>query len=282
MNMTSPDSKKSDTYAAQRARYEALYARGRAARRDFADVTGNPTIIADELIAAREILPANWGTSMIVPRGQTLRLVAGDNTQGVSVLLFRADELTERLNVGDTVKVQWSAKLHKGKLLYSDMGRVLASITDDTYGMHDALAGGSTAATNIKRYGHDLGRHTRGNFILLASKHGLSKTDIPPCVTFFAPVSVDPSGGLQWGAGGTEAGDYIDLRAEMDILVFVSNCPHPLSPDLGEPSSVELMRWMSPAAAVDDFCRTSCEEAIRGFENTDALVAVSAQLVRGQ
>lgn len=281
MNMTSPDSKKPDTYATQRARYEALYARGRAARRDFAEMAGNPANIADELIAARETLPANWGMSVIVPRGQTLRLVAGENTQGVSVLLFRADEMTERLNVGDTVKVQWSAKLHKGKLLYSDMGRVLASITDDTYGMHDALAGGSTAATNIKKHGHDLGRHTRGNFILLASKHGLSKTDIPPCVTFFAPVTVTESGTFAWVGPEVKSGDYVDLRAEMDVLVFLSNCPHPLSPSMSEPSPVNLIRWKSPDASPDDFCRTSCEEAIRGFENTDAFVAISAQLSKG-
>ncbi|MES1989874.1 MAG: urea amidolyase associated protein UAAP1 [Pseudomonadota bacterium] len=281
MNMTSPDTLKSDTYAAQRARYEALYARGRAARRDFADAVGNPAVIDPALVVASETLPANWGTSMIVARGQTLRIIAGDKTQGISVLLYRADEPTERLNVGDTVKVQWSAKLHKGKLLYSDMGRVLASITDDTYSHHDALAGGSTTATNIRKYGHDQARHTRGNFILLASKHGLSKSDIPPCVTFFAPVSVTGSGAFVWAGPSVKDGDYVDLRAELDVLVFVSNCPHPLSPSMDEPSPVDLMRWKSPAALPDDFCRTSCEEAVRGFENTDALVGLGAQLAKG-
>lgn len=273
MNMPSHETSKPDTYAAQRARYETLYARGRAARRDFSEMKGNPAQIDEALIAQREFLPAGWGTSQLVPRGQTLRLVTGEGCQGVSVLVYRVSDLTERLNVGDTVKMQWSARLHKGKLLYSDMGRVLASITDDTYGRHDALAGGSSAITDLKKYGDASGRNTRDNFILLAAKHGLCKKDIPPCITFFAPVSVNADGFFEWTEPAAASGDYVDLRAEMDVLIFVSNCAHPLAPDTQAPSAVELTRWRSPAAAPDDFCRNSCEEAIRGFENTDALNA---------
>lgn len=279
--MTSQDNAKADPYAAQRARYEKLYARGRAARRDFAEAKGNPAVISGDLVRASETLPGGWGTSLIIPRGQSLRIVAGARTSGISVLLYRLAEMTERLNVGDTVKVQWSAALHKGKLLYSDMGRVLASITDDTYGRHDALAGGSTALTNKAKYGDAVLRHTRGNFILLAAKHGLSKLDIPPCVTFFAPVSVDTDGRFQWNAPLPKEGDYVDLRAEMDVLVFVSNAPHPLAPGDYDPSPVELIRWQSPAAGEDDFCRTSCEEAVRGFDNTDALVSLETARVAG-
>lgn len=278
MNMPSHEMNKTDTYAAQRARYEMLYARGRAARRDFSEMKGNPAQIADELIAARESLPAGWGTSVLVPRGQSLRLIAGDGCQGVSVLLYRAGDLTERLNVGDTVKMQWSARLHRGKLLYSDMGRVLASITDDTYGQHDALAGGSTALTHFKKTGKLSGRNTHDNFILLAAKHGMGKSDIPPCVTFFAPVSVNALGYFEWNEPAAKSSDYVDLRAEMDVLVFVSNCAHPLAPETQTPGAVELLRWRSPAAAPDDFCRHSCEEAIRGFENTDALNALVTEV----
>jgi urea carboxylase-associated protein 2 len=276
MNMASPEMGKSETYAAQRARYEELYARGRAARRDFAEAPGNPKEIAPELVRFRETLPGDWGTSMVVPRGETLRIIAGERCQGVSVLLYRLADMTERLNMGDTVKVQWSAALHKGKLLYSDMGRVLASITDDTFGRHDTLAGPSNAQTNLRKYGSDAGRHTRGNFILLAAKHGLSKLDIPPCVTFFAPVSVTEAGAFQWDNVSAASGDYVDLRAEMNVLVFLSNCAHPLAPGVVAPAPVELVRWASPAAGPDDFCRNSCEEAIRGFQNTDALLATEA------
>jgi len=272
MNMTSQSNTGSDTYAAQKARYEALKKRGREARRDFAEAPGNPAVIEEALVLQRETLPGGWGTSMIVPRGQTLRLTAGAGCEGVSMLLFRAAEPSERLNVGDTVKLQWSAHLQRGKLLYSDMGRVLASMTDDTFGHHDALAGGSNAATNRAKYGDDGLRHTRGNFILLAAKHGLSKVDIPPCVTFFAPVMVSADGHFVWASSAVADGDYVDLRAEMDILVFISNCPHPLAPAASfAPPPVALTRWQSPEATSNDFCRTSCEEAQRGFDNTDAL-----------
>ena len=271
MDMTSQENAKVDRYAAQRARYEELYKRGKAARRDFSEARGNPKELPAELVLWRESLPGGWGASVLVPRGRTLRVVAGAATQGVSILLFRQTDPTERLNVGDTVKVQWSARLYRGKLLYSDMGRVLASITDDSYGHHDALAGGSTAFTNAAKYDDASLRSTRGNFILLAAKHGLSKTDIPPCVTLFAPVTVDVAGHLQWTPPVAKAGGHVDLRAEMDVLVFLSNCPHPLAPGAYAPEPVDLMLWNSPEAAADDFCRTSCEEARRGFDNTDAL-----------
>lgn len=276
MNMTSQDNTKVDRYAAQRARYEELYKRGKAARRDFSEARGNPKELADDLVLWRESVPGGWGSSVLVPRGKTLRIVSGAATQGVSLLLFRQADPTERLNVGDTVKIQWSARLYRGKLLYSDMGRVLASITDDSYGRHDALAGGSTASTNAAKYGDASLRSTRGNFILLAAKHGLSKIDIPPCVTFFAPVTVDAAGHFEWTGSPALEGDYVDLRAEMDILVFVSNCPHPLAPGDYAPGPVGLMLWKSPPAEAEDFCRTSCEEARRGFDNTDALIRFAA------
>lgn len=260
-----------DRYAAQRARYKELFARSKARRRDFSEAKGNPGTLSGDLVLKRETLPAGWGWSGLVKRGTTLRIVNTSSTQGVSVLLYRAADPTERFNAGDTVKLQWSASLHKGKLLYSDMGRVLASITDDTFGRHDAIAGGSTAVTNAEKYADPTLRNTRDNFILLAAKHGLSKADIPPCLTLFAPVGVDAAGKLVWQNGQPAAGDYVDLRAEMDILVFLSNCPHPLAPGAYAPEPIELAFWKSPAPAADDFCRTASEEAIRGFDNTDAI-----------
>lgn len=260
-----------ERYAAQRARYEELYARGKARRRDFSEATGNAKEIPVDLVLKRETLPGGWGWSGIVKRGQTLRLTATAATQGISVLLYRAADPTERFNAGDTVKIQWSAGLYRGKLLYSDMGRVLASITDDTFGRHDAIAGGSTAATNAQKYADTTLRNTRDNFILLAAKHGLSKADIPPCLTLFAPVGVDAAGKFVWQDAKPAAGDYVDLRAEMDILVFLSNCPHPLSVGAYVPEPVDLTLWKSPPPAADDFCRSSSEEAERGFDNTDAI-----------
>ena len=260
-----------DARADEKARYDALFAQGRAKRRDISEAPGNPTDIPENDILWQETLPGSWGWSRRIPRGQTLRIKATGPNSGVSVLLYNAADPTERFNAGDTVKIQWSAALQRGRVLFSDMGRVLASITDDTFGRNDALAGGSTPLSNEQKYGDATLRSTRGNFILLAAKHGLSKADVPPCLTLFAPVAVDAEGRFTWEGDGASAGDYVDLRAEMDLLVFVSNCPHPLAPGAYDPKPVDLMVWQSPPPAADDFCRTATEEAIRGFENTDPL-----------
>jgi len=261
----------SHSYEDQKARYDALHKQSKAKRRSFAEARGNPHEITAELVVRQETLVGGWGWSGYVKRGQTLRLTLTAASQGISFLAYNAHETSERLNVGDTVKIQWAANLHKGKLLYSDMGRVLASITDDTFGKHDALSGGSTPLSNYEKYAQAGLRSTRDNFILLAAKHGLTKVDIPPCVTFFAPVAVDASSHLQWQGPEAKAGDYVDLRAEQDLLVFLSNCPHPLSPGPYAPSPVQLTLWNAPVAT-DDFCRTASEEAVRGFENTDGFV----------
>ncbi|MBI1260814.1 MAG: DUF1989 domain-containing protein [Rhizobiales bacterium] len=262
-----------DPYAAEKARYQELYQKGKAARRDFSEVKRNPAQIDEALIVSRETVPGGWGHSVHLSPGQTLRLINKTKTKGVSLQIFNAHDRSERFNAGDTVKLQWSARLHHGKLLYSDMGRVLASISDDRFGRHDALTGGSTAQTNETKYGDKALRSTRGNFILLASKHGLSRADIAPCLTLFAPVIVDDKGVLVWEGPEAAAGDYVDLRAEMDILVFVSNCPHPLSPGGFDPEPIEALVWRSGDVPADDFCRTSCEEARRGFDNNEALLA---------
>jgi urea carboxylase-associated protein 2 len=259
-----------DTIAEAKRRYETLFAQGRN-RQTKAKPAGNPAKLDKHAIVDTTLLPGGWGVDVRVPRGQTLRLVNLSTTAGVSVLLYNAHDVTERFNAGDTVKIQWNANLGKGSLLYSDMGRVLASITDDTYGHNDALAGGSTKTTNVEKYACRTLRNTRDNFILLAAKHGMSKVDVPPCITLFAPVSVTDRGQFQWRSPEAKAGDYVDLRAEMDLLVFVSNCPHPLSPGGYNPKDIELIFWRSPPAAADDYCRKSCEEAVRGFENTDRI-----------
>ncbi|MBX3497450.1 MAG: DUF1989 domain-containing protein [Parvibaculum sp.] len=267
MAEASRSEKYSGPYAAQKERYDRLFSGAKTKSRDFSEATGNPATIAGDLVRLTETVPGGWGWSGTIARGDTLRIVNRGATPGVSILLYNAADPTERFNAGDTMKVQWNARLGRGRVLLSDMGRVLASITDDTYGRNDALAGGSTAATNAEKYGATTLRNTRDNFILLAAKHGLTSRDIPPCLTLFAPVGVDGEGRLRWEGGGAPAGAYADLRAELDLLVFVSNCPHPLSPGAYAPRDVDLIVWASPPPAADDFCRTATEEAKRGFEN---------------
>ena len=114
----------------------------------------------------------------------------------------RADRLaeedtSERINCADTVKVQWSAAISKGRVILSDMGRVFLSLIEDTSGAHDLLVGGSTPARRLPHSARTT-RNTQENFLAAAAKVGLGLRDIPPCVTFFAPVSVDDSGRFLW------------------------------------------------------------------------------------
>src|SRR5260221_14710083 len=158
----------------------------------------NPAALPAELIVAEETIPGGWYWSARLRRGESLRIVNDGATSGVSALFWNADDTSERYNAGDTVKVQWSAAIGKGCVLFSDMGRVLMSVTEDTSGAHDALLGGSTAASNRRRYADQALRDSRDNFILAVGKHGLGRRDIPPCITFFAPVRTDAAGRVTW------------------------------------------------------------------------------------
>jgi hypothetical protein len=193
-------------------------------------------------------------------------------------LIWNAGDPSERYNAGDTVKVQWTARITAGRVLLSDMGRVLMSVTADTCGVHDSIAGGSTPASNLRTYG-EAGpgrRNARDNFILAAGKLGLGPRDVGPCISFFAPVTVDETGRFVWCADMIKPGHYVDLRAEMDVVVALSNTPHPLSPRDSVPKPVRALIWRSPEAAANDLCRVGTAEARRAFENTDALTGGKA------
>jgi len=158
-------------------------------------------------------------------------------------------------------------------VILSDMGRVLLSVIEDTSGAHDLLMGGSTPASTAAAYGA-VTRNTHDNFLGAAAKLGLGLRDIPPCATFFAPVSVDPSGRFAWNGSRKRAGDFVDLRAEMNLVLAVSNCAHPLDP-ARPPASAEvtLVRYRAPAVSPNDPCRTASPEAARAFTFTDRLFA---------
>lgn len=247
--------------AQHRARYEALKAgaKARAVAPPPAD-TADP--FAPDLVLLSETIPGGWYDTMVLRRGQALRIVNTHGTGGVAALLWNARDSSERFNAGDTVKLQWTARLGRGRVLFSDMGRVLVSIIGDTCGRHDALLGGGGAGSG--------GRNTRDNFRLAVGRHGMGKHDIPPCISFFAPVTVADDGAFGWQEGAVRPGQHVDLRAEMDVLIALSNCPHPLSPSTEAAGPIEAIIWRAPPAAEDDPCRHFGEEAERGFQNTDA------------
>ena len=230
------------------------------------------------LITWDEVIPGGAYWSRIIKRGTTLRIIAPEGSRGVSFLCYNADNLIERYNAADTAKIQFNAFLKKGMLLYSDMGRVLFSIAEDTCGYHDTLGGCSNLTTNAKyregdqvKDGGDY-KNSRDNFMLALTKRNLGKKDIMPNLNLFTRITVEPDGKLIWAEKTAQPGDFIELRAEMNVLAILSNCPHPLDPSpTYDPKPIRAIAWNSPAPAANDSCRTGNPEAIRGFQNTDAV-----------
>lgn len=259
----------SQATAAERARYAALLAKGRA--REAAAVP-RLTVALETARAAHDI-PAGWYVACAVTRGEVVRLEALAPGVQAAAQIWNARDPSERFNAGDTVKVQWSAALGAGRLLLSDMGRVLFSILADTGPGNDAVAGASSSASNRARFGDRVLRSARENFLAGAAKLGLDKRDLHPAVSFFCDLRVGADERFAWGQSA-EAGARIDLKAEMDLLLVVSNTPHPLAP--GDGAATGALR-LSIGRAVDptlgDFCRTRTEEAVRAFENTDSYLA---------
>ena len=249
-----------------RARHEALL----AGARTRAGLEAPPPAKLDAAtVLSREPIPGGWYHTVHLRRGQALRLVNTAGTPGISAMLWNARDRTERFSAADTMKVQWTARIRGVRLLLSDMGRVLVAIIADSCGWHDALVGGSTPQSNAQRYGaHDL-RNTRDNLLLAAGKHGLDARDVSPCITFFAGVKMGGDGCFHWLDGATKPGDAVDLLAAMDVLVAVSNCPHPLCPAVEyAPQPIEAIVWQPPPGA-DSLPRHATPEAERAYENTE-------------
>jgi uncharacterized protein YcgI (DUF1989 family) len=149
----------------------------------------------------------------------------------------------------------------------------MLSLIEDTSGTHDLLVGGSTPASVLAASGSPA-RNTQENFLAASAKIGLDIRDIPPCVTFFAPVLLDDKGRFIWKADRKRPGDFVDLRAEMNLVLVVSNCAHPL--DSARPAATGaitlITHWVGPPAQ-DDLCRTASPEAERAFAFTERLFA---------
>lgn len=235
----------------------------------------NATTIDPSLILLDEKLPGGAYWHGVIKRGNTLRVTDLEGSQGVSMTCYNADNPIERLNVADTAKIQFNAFLKKGMVIYSDMGRVLFSITEDTSGYHDLFGGCSNAASNTAKYGEgEFWKNSRDHFLKALSRYGLGKKDIMPNINLFTRVAIEPDGKMVFVEGCEKPGSFIDLRAEMNVLVILSNCPHMLHPSkVYEPKPIQVTVWDSPAPGADDLCRTANPEAVRGFMNTDALFA---------
>jgi len=243
-----------------RARYEALQAAARALAARPPAVPAVP-MIDEAAVVRRESVPAGAYIYWRVKRGDALRVVNVSGTPGAAVFLWNADDVSERFNAGDTVKLQWTTRLSVGRLLFSDMGRVLASITADSNAGHDAILGANGPGQAL--------RNGRENLRLAAAKFGMTKRDVGPCLSLFSSVSTDAAGRFHYN-GVPAAGAMVELRAEMNLLVALSNTPHVLSPVQEATGALELCLYHAAAA---DFAREFSAEARRGFENTDEVFA---------
>lgn len=223
---------------------------------------------------------SHW--SGVLRRGSRLRLIARGNDANVAALFYNREQPLERYNMADTLKAQHTAHLTTGCVCYSDMGRILCSITADTCGWHDPLCGLTDDAMIAERYGatsFQADRNSRfvsGRQAMLVElgKYGLGERDLVANINFFSKVVVDDGGAMRLATGHSKAGDHVDLRFEMDTLVLLHAGPHPLAAGgTYAPAGVGLL--MSPAAPVadDDACRTRCPENARGFINTERYCA---------
>ena len=224
-----------------------------------------------------ELLPGARNWSFILRRGFALRLTDPRGGGNCSALFFNAHEKLERYNMADTLKAQHTAFLTQGHVCYSDMGRILVSIIADTCGWHDPIGGVSNADTVREKFGEQryqearnaFYRDGRGLFLVEMGKWGLGRRDLIANVNFFSKVTVSDAGEMQFNAENSAPGAYVDLRAEMDTLVVLNSCPHPMDPDTEwSPKPIRLTIFPTPPADDDDICRTSCPENGRGFENT--------------
>jgi urea carboxylase-associated protein 1 len=179
-----------------------------------------------------------------VRAGETLRIIDLMGAQAVDALLYRADDTAERYDAQLTVLAQSSLVVTSGTRLYSNRGRVMMIVVADTLGGHDTLVGCCSMESNAIRYGEEA-RHLhacRENFLVELAKYGMSKRDIVANLNFFMKVSLEETGRLAIVDGVEEPGNFVDLKAEMDVLCVISNCPQINNPCNGfDPTPIELM-----------------------------------------
>ncbi|GAB3373900.1 DUF1989 domain-containing protein [Spongiibacter taiwanensis] len=221
-----------------------------------------------------EISPGgHW--SLELRRGTQLTLtdIAGGGNCGM--LFYNPRNLLERYNAPDTLKCQHTFKLTAGHCLYSDMGRIFASVTADTFGWHDTVCGNANAQHVASKWGARDYQHHRNDwhqngydaFLVELAKYGLGAADMAANINWFSKVATDAEGNLCL-TSPSPAGSSVTLRVEMDTLVLLHACPHPLSDATTYPRKA-IGLGLATAAPVgeDDLCLNHCDENRRGFAN---------------
>jgi len=234
--------------------------------------------MAPDTLLFEEELRGGASFAHVLKRGTALRITAVDGGANVPVTFFNFEIPVERYNMPDTLKAQHTAHLTRGHCIYSDMGRVLCSITHDTVGWHDPIGAHSTDESVKEKYGehgyqefrNDWYTSTRQNFLRELAKFGMDRRDLQGQINFFSKVHVDNDGRMNFIPGNSKPGDYVELRAEMNTLIIIDTNPHPLDPNpTYQPKRVHLRFHRAEPVAADDYCRNSCPENIRGFINSE-------------
>jgi len=205
-----------------------------------------------EQAALSETCMAGEAWTGLVKKGQTFRILDLQGNQAVDTLFYNAHDAEERYSAADTIQRQGQIYLTTGSVLYSSEGNPMLTITADTCGRHDTLGGACAAESNTVRY--DLAKrpmHSCRDSFMHALNHSeyvhdrsMTKRDITANINFFMNVPVTPDGGLSFADGISAPGKYVEMRAEMDVLVLISNCPQLNNPcNAYDPTPIQLLVW---------------------------------------
>ncbi|AFP32175.1 urea amidolyase associated protein UAAP2 [Marinobacter sp. BSs20148] len=197
----------------------------------------------------RETVPAGEYFLKVVKAGETVRILDLEGNQAADTLFYNALNPTERYSAVDTIRDQGNVYLTAGSKLMSSENNVMLEITADTCGRHDTLGGACAAESNTTRYALEKKcmHACRDSWLVAVTEHeelGMTKRDITHNINFFMNVPVTAEGGLTFEDGISDAGKYVELKAEMDVLVMISNCPQLNNPcNAYNPTPIEVLVW---------------------------------------
>jgi urea carboxylase-associated protein 1 len=206
------------------------------------------SLLDERRAAFQEVVPAGLGFTHELSRGQTLRIVDLEGNQAVDTLFYNARNLDERYSANDTIRRQGNLYLTTGTELISSEGRAMLTIVADTCGRHDTIGGACSAESNQVRYAIEkkFMHSCRDSFLLALARYGrgMSKRDLSSNINFFMNVPVTPDGKLSFEDGVSGPGRYVEMQAEMDILVLISNCPQLNNPcNAYNPTPIRVLVW---------------------------------------
>lgn len=209
-------------------------------------MTASSTQLDPKTAIYDEVLPARHPWSHVLKQGQILRIEDLGGNQAVDFLVYNADDPSERYSAPDTLVAQGNIYLTTGSKLLSNEGRVLLTIINDTCGRHDTSGGACSRESNSVRFGLDK-KYQHAcveNFLTALAPYNLGKRDLVSNINFFMNVPVSDDGTLEIVDGISAPGSIVDLRAEMNALVAISNCPQINNPcNAYNPTPIRLLIW---------------------------------------